>query len=124
MRPARRWGTLSAAVKEAVGFDTTVILPAIHDTGSAYMAVPARDDHATFLFSGTWSLLGMELRHPVPRMDCCRAGFTNEGGWGYTTRFLKNIMGMWMLQCIRRETGKQHSYAEMAQMAAQSTYAA
>ena len=122
--PGTALGTLKADVKEAVGFDTAVILPATHDTGSAYMAVPARDDHAAFLSSGTWSLLGVELSHPVTDMDCCKAGFTNEGGWNYTTRFLKNIMGMWMLQCIRKETGKQHSYAEMAEMAAQSTYAA
>ncbi len=122
--PGTALGTLKDDVKEDVGFDTTVILPATHDTGSAYMAVPARDDHAAFLSSGTWSLLGVEMDHPVTDMACCNAGFTNEGGWNFTTRFLKNIMGMWMLQCIRKETGKQHSYAEMADMAANSTYAA
>ncbi|MBR6569976.1 MAG: rhamnulokinase, partial [Clostridia bacterium] len=122
--PGTALGKLSPDVKEAVGFDTTVILPATHDTGSAYMAVPARDSHAAFLSSGTWSLLGVEMDHPATSMDCCKAGFTNEGGWNYITRFLKNIMGMWMLQCIRKETGKQHSYAEMADMAAKSTYAA
>jgi len=122
--PGAALGCLKDDVKEAVGFDTTVILPATHDTGSAYMAVPAKDDHAAFLSSGTWSLLGVELDHPVTNMDCCHAGFTNEGGWNYTTRFLKNIMGMWMLQCIRKETGKQYSYAEMAEMAAQSSYSA
>ena len=122
--PGTALGTLKDDVKAAVGFDTTVILPATHDTGSAYMAVPAKDDHAAFLSSGTWSLLGVELDHPVTNMECCKAGFTNEGGWNYTTRFLKNIMGMWMLQCIRKETGKAHSYAEMADMAAQSTYTA
>ena len=88
------------------------------------MAVPASDNRAAFLSSGTWSLLGVEMDHPVTNMDCYKAGFTNEGGWNYTTRFLKNIMGMWMLQCIRKETGKQHSYAEMAEMAGQSAYAA
>ena len=122
--PGTALGTLKEDIQHAVGFDTTVILPATHDTGSAYMAVPARDDHAAFLSSGTWSLLGVELDHPVTDESSQQASFTNEGGWNHTTRYLKNIMGMWMLQCIRRETGKQHSYAEMADMAAASSYPA
>ena len=122
--PGTALGTLKEDIQHAVGFDTTVILPATHDTGSAYMAVPARDDHVAFLSSGTWSLLGVELDHPVTDESSQQASFTNEGGWNHTTRYLKNIMGMWMLQCIRRETGKQHSYAEMADMAAASSYPA
>jgi len=121
--PGTVLGMLKDEVKEICGFDTTVILPATHDTGSAYMAIPAKDEHAAFISSGTWSLLGVEMDQPVTTIASCNAGFTNEGGWNYTTRFLKNIMGMWMLQCIHKETGKQHSYAEMAEMAAQSTYA-
>jgi len=124
LEPGSELGPLLAEIREQVGFDTTVILPATHDTGSAYMAVPARDEHAAFLSSGTWSLLGVEMNHPVTDAESRRAGFTNEGGWAHTTRYLKNIMGMWMLQCIRRETGKQHSYAEMAEMAAHSEYPA
>jgi len=116
-------GHLTPAIQEVVGYNTTVVLPATHDTGSAYMAIPAKDEHAAFISSGTWSLLGVEMDQPVTTIASCNAGFTNEGGWNYTTRFLKNIMGMWMLQCIHKETGKQHSYAEMAEMAAQSTYA-
>ena len=104
--PGTALGTLREEISREVGFDTTVILPATHDTGSAYMAVPAKDSHAAFLSSGTWSLLGMEMDHPVTDEGSMNAGFTNEGGWKYTTRFLKNIMGMWMLQCIRKETGK------------------
>lgn len=80
-----------------------VILPAMHDTGSAYLAVPARDDHAVYLSSGTWSLLGVENEVPVTTEAACAANFTNEGGaWG-RYRFLKNIMGLWMIQSIRRE---------------------
>ena len=124
VEPGTALGSLLDEVRDAVGFDTTVILPATHDTGSAYMAVPARDEHAAFLSSGTWSLLGVELDHPAAEDACRKAGFTNEGGWGYSVRFLKNIMGMWMLQCIRSETGKQYSYAEMAEMAAASGYPA
>lgn len=80
-----------------------VVLPALHDTGSAYLAVPARDDKAVYLSSGTWSLLGVENEKPITSEAACAANFTNEGGaWG-RYRFLKNIMGLWMIQSIRRE---------------------
>jgi len=80
-----------------------VVLPALHDTGSAYLAVPARDDAAVYLSSGTWSLLGVENATPILTPEALAANFTNEGGaWG-RFRFLKNIMGLWMIQSIRRE---------------------
>ena len=80
-----------------------VVLPALHDTGSAYLAVPARDDRAVYLSSGTWSLLGVENGRAFTDAASCAANFTNEGGaWG-RYRFLKNIMGLWMIQSIRRE---------------------
>ncbi len=80
-----------------------VVLPAMHDTGSAYLAVPARDDQAVYLSSGTWSLLGVENDRPITTKAAQLANFTNEGGaWG-RYRFLKNIMGLWMIQSIRRE---------------------
>jgi len=101
-----------------------VILTATHDTGSAYLAVPARDNHAAFLSSGTWSLLGTELNAPCVTQESRLAGFTNEGGYGGTIRCLKNIMGLWMLQCIRREIGERYTFAEMADMAAASDYPA
>lgn len=123
-RPGTVLGPLTEDIAREVGCQMTVILPATHDTGSAYMAVPAKDDGAAFLSSGTWSLLGTELPGPVTTEAARNAGFTNEGGYGGTTRFLKNIMGMWMLQCIHKETGKAHSFAEMAQMAADSAYPA
>ena len=102
--PARIFGKLEmpgATVGEYKG--VTVVLPAMHDTGSAYLAVPARDDHAVYLSSGTWSLLGVENDRPITSAEAERANFTNEGGaWG-RYRFLKNIMGLWMIQSIRRE---------------------
>ena len=80
-----------------------VVLPAMHDTASAYLAVPARDDRAVYLSSGTWSLLGVENDKPITTKASCLANFTNEGGaWG-RYRYLKNIMGLWMIQSIRRE---------------------
>ena len=123
-QPGRTLGNLRPEIAAGVGFDAQVMLVAAHDTGSAYMAIPARDDGAAFLSSGTWSLLGTETMAPVTSADALAAGFTNEGGYGHTTRFLKNIMGMWMLQCIHAETGKAHTFAEMADMAAASAYPA
>lgn len=124
VKPGTVLGALKPEIAAEVGYDSTVVLPATHDTGSAYMAVPAKDQHAAFLSSGTWSLLGVELDHPVTNADALKAGFTNEGGYNGTTRFLKNIMGMWMLQCIHKEIDKAHTFAEMAQMAAASDYPA
>jgi len=124
VKPGTVLGPLSDEVAAEVGYESTVILPATHDTGSAYMAVPARDDQAAFLSSGTWSLFGTELDAPVTSEAAMAAGFTNEGGYNGTTRFLKNIMGMWMLQCIHKEIGKIHTFAEMADMAAASAYPA
>ena len=115
-------GKLLPVHAEALGFDTTVILPATHDTGSAFMAVPAKDDRAVFLSSGTWSLLGTELMKSQTDMNSQRMGFTNEMGYGGTTRYLKNIMGMWMLQNIRKEIAAEMSYDEIAALAGDSTY--
>lgn len=124
VQPGTVLGQLLPDIAAAVGFSCGVILPATHDTGSAYMAVPARDEQAVFLSSGTWSLLGKELRAPITTERARAAGFTNEGGYGGTTRFLKNIMGMWMLQCLHKETGAAHSFADMARMAQASSYPA
>lgn len=123
-QPGASLGRLLPAIRDEVGFDADVILTATHDTGSAYIAVPARDEQAAFLSSGTWSLLGTELKQCCTTAESCRAGFTNEGGYAHTTRYLKNIMGMWMLQRIREETGSRYSFAEMADLAGQSDYPA
>ena len=102
--PKRIFGKLEmpgATVGEYKG--VKVVLPALHDTGSAYLAVPARDDKSVYLSSGTWSLLGVENDRPIATEASCAANFTNEGGaWG-RYRYLKNIMGLWMIQSIRRE---------------------
>ncbi|MBQ8654202.1 MAG: rhamnulokinase [Clostridia bacterium] len=124
VQPGTVLGGLKPEIAAEVGYQSTVVLPATHDTGSAYMAVPAKNAQAAFLSSGTWSLLGVELNAPVTDRKALEAGFTNEGGYNGTTRFLKNIMGMWMLQCIHKEINKAHSFAEMAQMAAASDYPA
>jgi rhamnulokinase len=80
-----------------------VILPATHDTGSAFLSVPAKDDHSVFISSGTWTLVGVENREPITGRESMELNFTNEGGYEYRYRYLKNIMGLWMIQNIRRE---------------------
>ena len=105
--PGTALGRLTPEVQAVAGFDCTVLLPATHDTGSAYLAVPARDDKAVYLSSGTWSLLGVENRAPITSPASCAANFTNEGGYNGTYRYLKNIMGLWMIQSVRRELGEQ-----------------
>jgi len=111
-------GELMPGIQKEVGFNTTVILPATHDTGSAFLAVPAKDEKAVYLSSGTWSLLGVENTQPITTEASRLQNFTNEGGAWYRFRYLKNIMGLWMIQSIRRELngvayveGKTSSYA-------------
>ena len=104
--PGTALGSLTPEVQAEVGFDCTVLLPATHDTGSAWLAVPARDDKAVYLSSGTWSLLGVENTAPITTPESAAANFTNEGGYGGTYRYLKNIMGLWMIQSVRRELGE------------------
>lgn len=96
-------GNFTKEIQEEVGFDCTVVLPATHDTGSAVLAVPTNDDNAIYISSGTWSLMGIERKDADCSMESMRANFTNEGGYDYRFRFLKNIMGLWMIQSIRRE---------------------
>lgn len=115
--PGTPVGALQESVAQSVGFQCTVLLPPTHDTGSAYMAVPARDAQAVYLSSGTWSLLGVENLHPITTPESCKANFTNEGGYEGRYRYLKNIMGLWMIQSARRDWGKQHTYAQLEQLA-------
>lgn len=96
-------GELTPAIREQVGYSATVILPATHDTASAFLAVPARSSQSVYLSSGTWSLLGVENKEPITTAESRKENFTNEGGAWYRYRYLKNIMGLWMIQSIRRE---------------------
>lgn len=101
---------------------TLVISPASHDTASAVAAVTARNDTA-FLSSGTWSLVGIELDTPIVSGEAMRLNFTNEGGICGTTRLLKNVMGLWMLQGCRRSfaaRGREYTYPEILEAAVQA----
>jgi rhamnulokinase len=103
--PGESLGRLRPEVAERVGYDAEVVLVASHDTGSAWLAVPARDEKAVYFSSGTWSLVGVERREPICTPQSAAANFTNEGGYERRYRYLKNIMGLWMIQNVRRELG-------------------
>jgi rhamnulokinase len=118
-------GTILGPLRTTVANDTgltpmPVIAPATHDTGSAVAAVPAQGDSWAFISSGTWSLLGAELPQPLVTDAALAANFTNEGGVAGTTRLLKNIMGLWLVQECRRcweKSGKKYDYDELVPLA-------
>ncbi len=114
-------GTLRKSIAERCGLpEIPVVAVAGHDTASAIAAVPAEDEKFAYLSSGTWSLMGIETPAPIVNEESTRLNFTNEGGIDGTTRFLKNITGMWILEQSRKiwETdGKKYSYAEIEAMA-------
>jgi len=104
IEPGTTIGPLTAALAAELGLPRLpVVAVATHDTGSAVAAAPAEGDDWAFLSSGTWSLLGVEVMQPILTGTAREANFTNEGGVGGTFRFLKNIMGLWLLQSCRRE---------------------
>jgi rhamnulokinase len=97
-----------------------VIAPATHDTGSAIAAVPVSSKSWAYISSGTWSLMGVELAEPLINEGTLSANFTNEGGVAGTTRLLKNIMGLWLVQECRRaweKAGKTYSYEQLTKLA-------
>ena len=126
LQPGTRLGRLRPAVAEATGLcDTEVVLPGSHDTASAVMAVPAAGQPSDqpdwcYISSGTWSLMGVETPSPVVNAQCSAFNFTNEGGVGGTTRLLKNIAGLWLLQECRRvwtQAGQAMSWDNMVRRA-------
>lgn len=115
--PGTVLGELSEKVAEKVGFSCRVVLPASHDTGSAVAAVPCNAENVLYISSGTWSLMGVERM----RADCSQKSysrnFTNEGGVNGRFRYLKNIMGLWMIQSVKKELEDDVSFAELCEMA-------
>ena len=113
-------GAFSEEIQKVVGFNCEVLLPATHDTASAVVAVPSHHEDTLYLSSGTWSLMGVERSEP----DCSPASmaynFTNEGGYQYRYRYLKNIMGLWMIQSLKKELGDVYSFAELCDIATHS----
>jgi len=116
-------GTILGDIKPDIQKETgsapiPVVAVAAHDTASAIASVPATGRNWAYISSGTWSLMGIESDHPLISEEIQKLNFTNEGGVEGTTRFLKNIMGLWLLQECRRTWSAEHDYSwpEMVEM--------
>ena len=121
VQPGTQIGTLLPTVCDETGLgETPVIAPACHDTASAVAAVPAQTENWAYISSGTWSLMGIEVSDSIISNQVLSLNFTNEGGVANTFRFLKNIMGLWLLQECRRtwsRRGRDISYDQLMQLA-------
>ena len=116
-KPGTSVGVFTEAIREMVGFDCEVLLPATHDTASAIVAIPSNEE-TLYLSSGTWSLMGVERLDTDCSSQSMAYNFTHEGGYNYRYRYLKNIMGLWMIQELKRELDDRYSFAELCEMAA------
>lgn len=119
--PGTELGHLSPECQEMVGYDCKVVVPASHDTASAVLAVPAIGGRGVYISSGTWSLMGVERAGADCSKKAMEHNMTNEGGYGYRYRFLKNIMGLWMIQSVKKESGTSLSYGEICKESAKQS---
>ncbi len=115
--PGTPVGRFTPQVEAEVGFSCQVVLPATHDTASAVISVPARTQDCLYISSGTWSLMGIENDRAICTQESRRKNFTNEGGYAYRFRYLKNIMGLWMIQSVRHELQDAYSFARLCELA-------
>ena len=113
-------GMFTDEIREKVGFNSKVVLAATHDTASAVMAVPADKEGAVYISSGTWSLMGTEALKADNSDKSRLMNFTNEGGYDRRFRYLKNIMGLWMIQSVRKEIAPEMDFGEICEMAAKA----
>lgn len=122
VQPATLIGTLREEVQRYTGADAIkVVAVAGHDTASAVIAVPSLAEHFAYLSCGTWSLMGIETKEPIINEESYNKNFTNEGGIDHTTRFLKNICGLWLFERCRKEfESAPSSVAELAALCVQS----
>lgn len=114
--PGTILGNLTGELQKELGYDCKVILPATHDTASAVMAVPGRQE-VLYISSGTWSLMGTELMEANCSVESRVHNMTNEGGYNYRFRYLKNIMGLWMIQSVKKEIGQKLDYGTICTLA-------
>ncbi|MCI9220084.1 MAG: rhamnulokinase [Lachnospiraceae bacterium] len=121
--PGTVLGELTEEVQAEVGFNCKVVEPATHDTGSAVIAVPTDSDDALYISSGTWSLMGTELAEANCSPESKASNLTNEGGYDYRFRYLKNIMGLWMIQSVKKEIGGDLGFGEICEMASKCSIA-
>ena len=110
-------GELTAEIAAEVGYICKVVLPATHDTGSAVLAVPSNAPETMYISSGTWSLMGVERKEADCTDQSMACNFTNEGG------YLKNIMGLWMIQSLKKEINDAYSFAQLCEMASKEEIA-
>lgn len=122
VKPGTVLGNLTEEVARQVGYSCKVVAPATHDTGSAVLAVPASDSDFLYISSGTWSLMGVERRSADCSHESKVRNFTNEGGYERRFRYLKNIMGLWMIQSVKKELNDQYSFAELCDLAAKADF--
>ncbi len=116
MQPGTLVGSVKNTIAKEIGFSTNILLAPSHDTACAVAAAPIRQN-SLYLSSGTWSLMGAEITRPITSSESLRHNITNEGGVAGTYRYLKNIMGLWILQCLKKEAQKPVTYQEMAALA-------
>lgn len=122
VKPGTVLGNLTEEIARQVGYSCKVVAPATHDTGSAVLAVPASDSDFLYISSGTWSLMGVERRSADCSHESKVRNFTNEGGYERRFRYLKNIMGLWMIQSVKKELNDQYSFAELCDLAAKADF--
>jgi rhamnulokinase len=116
--PLSKVGNLRQELVDELGFDCEVILPPTHDTGASFIASSLNiEDSGVILSSGTWSLLGKELLEPIVNEQSRLKNFTNEGGLDKRYRFLKNIMGLWIVQEVSRNLDYRYSFSELVNLA-------
>jgi len=121
LKPGTQIGTLTKEMQEEIGYNCKVVLPATHDTASAVMAVPSNQEETLYISSGTWSLMGTEMKTANCSNVSQEHNFTNEGGYDYRFRYLKNIMGLWMIQSVKKEIGLEYEFGEICEMASKET---
>ena len=114
-QPGTVVGELSESIQKELGYNATVILPATHDTASAVLAAPI-NEQSPYISSGTWSLLGIEQGKAHADEASRKANYSNEGSINFNFRYQKNIMGLWLIQNVKKELGNL-SFETLAQMA-------
>lgn len=117
LEPGTFIGNLKDDIKNIVGFDLDVVTAPSHDTASAVLAVPSDEEDFLFMSSGTWSLLGVETDKYNISLESMKYNFTNEGGYNHRYRYLKNIMGLWIIQNIKKELNDEYTFEQISSMA-------
>lgn len=114
--PSETVGDFTDEIAKQVGYKAKVVLPATHDTASAVLAAPL-ENQTPYISSGTWSLLGIEQAKAHTEETARKSGYSNEGSSQNTFRFQKNIMGLWIIQQVKKEIGGEYSFAALAELA-------